>query len=259
MKVFFLAAVFVFTCGSIGPATSAEAQTVPADYYSLKRLDKLGTCALGTIQEVNAELALSHLKAFTWWNVKDQLEQIHPDYISWHSSIAGLLEVMPHLKPYVPAQNGQWTAKNYVETLAFLASANDIDKYEVEPTRVDCVGDSSVVLVNEFRGLQIRRDPATGCVTHGVPFGSPVKIMLELRDYQASPTAPTKRLVYRSVSNLDDRVSAEVRVKLAEVVKGPPNMPNDPSTCKTPAQILREFKDQDERHEVLRESLAQLC
>lgn len=246
MKKFVLALGLVAAASfsTAGNEAFAQRTSVPADYYSLKRLDKLGTCELGTVQELNAELALSHLKAFTWWNVKDQLEQIHPDYISWHSSIAGLLELMPQLKPVVPAKNGQWTANNYVETLAFLASANDIDKYVVEPVRVDCIGDSSVMLVTEFNGIQIRRDPTTGCVTHGVPFGSPTKIMLELKDYQASPAAPVKRLVYRSISNLDDRVSAEVRVKLAEVVKGPPNMPDNPSTCKTPAQILREFKDQ---------------
>lgn len=232
--------------GSLLLSKTAEAQrsTVPADYYSLKRLDKLQTCTLGTIQEINAELALTFLKAFTWWNMKDQMEQIHPDHISWHSSIAGLLEIMPHLKPYVPAKNGQWTTKNYVEVLAFIASANDIDKYVVEPVRVDCIGDSAVMLVTEFNGLQIRRDPATGCVTHGVPFGSPTKIMIELKDYQQTPSSPVKRLVYRSYSILDDKISAEVRMKLAEVVKGPPNMPNNPSTCKTPDQILREFKDQ---------------
>ena len=207
------------------------------DDYELEGLDFFKSCAT-SVQKENAELALSFLKAFSWWNMKDQMAMIHPDYISWHSSIAGLLVAKPELAPYVPAKNGQWTKANYIEVMAFLAYANDTSKYKTKPVRVDCVGNDSVMLVTEFTGMQIRRDPATGCVTHGVKFGSPTKIMVDIRELDG------QKMIYRSASNLIDEVSARVREELAEIVKGPPNMPEDPGNCKTRAQILKEFQDQ---------------
>jgi hypothetical protein len=226
-----------------GAASSVQAQTT-YDPYDLKKLDVLGTCKAGTVQEENAELALSFLKAFVAWHMNDQMSVIHPDFISWHSSLAGLLQAMPAYRGKVPFDKGQYTSATYLETMAFLAYHNDIEHYVVAPTRVDCVGDEKVILMTDFTGIQLARDAATGCVTHQVPFGSPTKIAIEFKDYQKSASAPVEKLVWRVESYLDDQASVKVREELAKLVKTQPAMKPDPSTCKTQKMILDGFKAQ---------------
>ncbi len=221
-----------------------------AGEFSLKDLDKLQTCAPGTIQEKNGQMALDFLEAFVWWNAKDQLNMVGDDYIAWHASLAGLLESAPQYRGHVPFDKGQWTKKTYVETLSFLAYANDLSQYKVKPTRVDCVGDDSVVLLADFTGAQLRREEATGCPTHGLAFGSRTHIDVTFKNYSAvAPGGPSRRLVSRTYSHLDDLVSANVRLDLAKIVGDPKkpnasNIPHNPANCKSRAQVLKEFQDQ---------------
>ena len=227
-------------------ATALGAMQAYADdgQYSLKKLDLFQSCKPGTIQEKNGINALAYLEAFSAWHIKDQMNMLDPDMVTWHSSLAGLLEANPQLQNLVPFKNGQWTVATYVPTLAFLAYANDLDKYQTIPSRVDCIGDDTVVLITNFTGFQIRRDDVTGCVTHGLAFGSPAKIEVRFKKYAATQDAPERSLVYRVYSNLDDKVSAQVRVDLAKLVSGPPNVAPNPANCKTRKQILDDFQHQ---------------
>ncbi len=221
-----------------------------AGEFNLKDLDKLQSCAVGTIQEKNGQMALDFLEAFIWWNAKDQLNMVGDDYIAWHASLAGLLESNPQYKGHVPFDKGQWTKPTYVETLSFLAYANDLSQYKVKPTRVDCVGDDTVVLLTDFTGFQIRRDDVTGCPTHGLAFGSRTHIDVTFKNYPAlTKGGAERRLVSRTYSHLDDLASANVRTDLAKIVgdpkhPNPPNIPINPANCKTRAQVLKEFQDQ---------------
>ncbi len=214
--------------------------------YELSKLDIFKSCKTGTIQERNGRNALNYLEAFSSWHIKDQMNILDPNSISWHSSLAGLLEANPQLQAYVPFKNGQFSTEQYVATMAFLAFANDIEKYTVTPTRVDCVGDDTVVLITDFKGLQIRRDETTGCATHGLAFGSPTKIEIRYKHYYdpSNRNIPTKSLVYRVYSNLNDSISAQVRIDLAKIVQGPPNLQPNPANCKTRKQILEDFQNQ---------------
>ncbi len=130
--------------------------------------------------------------------------------------------------------------------MAFLAFANDIEKYQVKPTRLDCVGDDTVVLITDFNGVQLRRDEVTGCPTHGLAFGSPTKIEIRFKHYYGSDVSkgPIKSTVYRVYSNLNDNISAQVRIDLAKIVQGPPNLEPNPANCKTRKDILEDFQNQ---------------
>lgn len=225
VSVLFLSALF---------SLSASAQQYE---YNLEKLDTFKTCVTD-VQKETGEMALNYLHAFSWWNMKDQIEMTHPEAILWHSSLAGLLVAQPALNDVVPFKNGQYTKKTLIETNAFLAYANDINRYLVIPNRLDCVGTDTVILITEFQGFQIARDPQTGCVTHEVSFGSPTKLQLQFAEHEG------KKLLYRSFSHLHDDISAKVRVEMAKVVKGPSNVEPNPANCKTRAQILREFKEQ---------------
>lgn len=221
-----------------------------AGEFSLKDLDKLHTCAPGTIQEKNGQMALDYLEAFVWWNAKDQLHMVGDDFVAWHASLAGLLEAMPAYQGKVPFEKGQWTKAKYVETLSFLAYANDLSQYKVKPTRVDCVGEDMVVLLTDFTGFQIRRDDVTGCPTHGTAFGSRTHIDIVFKNYPGEKKGdPDRRLVSKSFSHLDDLASSNVRGALAKIVgdpknPNPANIPLNPANCKTRAQVLKEFQDQ---------------
>lgn len=248
-KSFLVFSLVIFSAVSSMFASNAFAVPSANKYdFDLKKLDVFGSCKVGTKQEATAELALSFLKAFVTWHVGDQMAMVHPDFIAWHSSIAGLLEARPEFRggtpPVYPPDMGQYRKDKYVETMTFLAYHNDIERYEVVPTRVDCVGDDKVILMTDFNGFQLKRDEKTGCITHTAPFGSPTKITVEFKDYQENASAPVQRLVYRTDSFLDDKVSVQVRKDLAEKVAKEPAMKPDPSTCKTRQMILDEFSAQ---------------
>jgi hypothetical protein len=215
--------------------------------FNLQDLDKLKTCKT-ELQKTNANTALAFLEAFSWWNAKDQMNIITPDYIAWHASLAGLLEAKPEYQGHVPFDGGQYTKDTYLETLSFIAAANDLSKYIQTPTRVDCVGNDDVVILEDFTSVQVRRD-AQGCITHGTPYGSRVHLDFHLVNYSGAVGEPERRLVSRTFSHLDDKVSAKVREELAAIVgdpahPNPPNMPENPAACKTRAQFLQDFKDQ---------------
>ncbi len=222
--------------------TASHAQA--ADSYDLKKLDVFGSCKAGTVKEENAELSLSFLKAFVTWHIGDQMMVVHPDFIAWHSSLAGLLEAMPAFRGKVPFDMGQYYKSTYVQTMAFLAYHNDIENYVVAPTRVDCVGDDKVILMTNFTGVQLKRDDTTGCVTHTAPFGSPTKIAIQFKEGQRAAGEPVQKLVYRVDSYLDDSASVKVREELARRVKTEPALKPEPSTCKTRQMILDEFNAQ---------------
>ncbi len=236
----FNAAVLAMGLLAVGAAHAAPPAT---SVYNLAKLDLLQTCKT-PVQQENGKLALENLKAFTSWKVKDFMVQFRPDALVWHSSLAGLLEAYPKLGAVVPFKMGQWDMSHQVEVLAFLAAHNDIDAYHVDPSRVDCIGDDSVMLITEFTGKQVLRDKTTGCITHAVDFGSPTKILIQFKDYQASSVDPVQRLVYREYSTLDDKASVDARVRLAEAAKGPSNVPADPAKCMTDAAILADFQNQ---------------
>lgn len=237
MRTKFFGAAIVAAALLVGGSVHA------APVYDLAKLDLLGTCKTA-VQQENGKLALENLKAFTSWKIKDFMLQFRPDALVWHSSLAGLLEAYPKLGAVVPFKMGQWDMAHQVEVLAFLAAHNDIDAYHVDPSRVDCIGDDSVMLITQFNGKQVLRDKTTGCITHAVDFGSPTKILIQFKDYQASAVDPVQRLVYREYSNLDDKASVDARLRLAEAAKGPPNVPADPAKCKTDAAILADFQEQ---------------
>lgn len=225
--------------GAIVAALLIGASAHAADPYDLKTLDVLGTCTPGTVKEQNAKNALSFLNSFVTWHVRDQIRVLHPDFISWHSSLAGLLEAKPEMRGKVPFDKGQYNGNTYLQTMTFLAYFNDIDDYVVAPTRVDCVGDDRVVLVTQFKGVQLKREPKTGCVTHRVPFGSPTKIGLQFKDVEVAPRKFVSR-VYRSESYLDDEASVKVRQEM-EIEAKKPALPPDPKTCKTMDAIAKDL------------------
>ncbi len=69
--------------------------------YELGKLDIFKSCQLGSIQEKNARSALNYLEAFSSWHIKDQMNYLDVDSISWHSSLAGLLQSFPQLQASV--------------------------------------------------------------------------------------------------------------------------------------------------------------
>ncbi len=211
--------------------------------YTLKDLDVLKTCKLGSIQEVNAELALSHLKSFIWWNLKDQYESFHPDMKHWHASLAGIIAANPASEAGLPFKKGVMTKENFVKSFAIIAYLNDITKYAVIPSRLDCLGDDTVIIVSEFKAPQVRRD-ANGCITHALTYGSPTKLQFEFRDHQEEGSDHTQRLVYRLFSHLDENASLKVKAELAVLAQGPNNVQPNPANCKTLGQIQKEFQEQ---------------
>lgn len=234
-------------------AVTAKAET---GVYALSDLDKMETCELGTVQEENAEMALSYQKTFGWWKVKDVVKMLHPDLISWHSSLAGLYELnAAALKGKVPFEKGQTFKSNFAEAIAFIAYANDTDKYSVDIKRLDCVGKDKVVITTHFTGLQVARDPKTGCITHTAPYmslagteGIATNISFQFKEYQ-EPSAivpnpnPVQRLIVSIDTHMDDMASVNVRKALAEKVKTQTPMAAGeyPGACKTREDFKTEF------------------
>ena len=230
------------TCLAIAtvlPFQSAHA----ADPYDLNALDVLGTCK-EPVQIRNAKNALSFLSAFVTWHVGDQVRTLDPEFMGFHSSLAGVLVSNPGLRGKVPFDKGQWGPDKYIETMAFLAYHNDIDDYEVAPSRVDCFGSKRVILTTDFKGVQLARDKATGCITHREPFGAGTKIAVEIKEYVDEATKETYGLVLSSESYLDNETSVAVRERLAERVRTEPALTPVKATCQTMDMIVQKFSAQ---------------
>lgn len=223
---------------------SARAQYEPD--YNLDQLDVLHTCARGTVQETNARMAIGYMNAHKWWNLRDQMGMHHPEYQQWHGTLAGVIAVNPASNESVPFRNGVITNANFVKTFATVAYLNDITKYTVTATRLDCLGDDTVILVSQFKGFQVKRD-VQGCITHGLNYGSPGNFQFRFKDYQSSPEAPVQRKVYQGFSHLDADYSIQVKTELARLAQGPANVEMNLANCKTYPQILGEFEEQIEQ------------
>ncbi len=213
-----------------------------SDPYDLSALDVLGTCSIGTQQEVNAELGLSFTKAIFAWHIGDQVSMLHPEFIAWHSAMTDLLVSLPVYRDKVPFKNGQFTKDSIVQTMAFVAYSNDSEAYTANLKRVDCIGDDKVILVADFKSMQIQRDTNSGCITHKVAYESPLKIVLQFKD--AKVNGLSKKYVYRFDTFIDEKVTVKAREDLAKLVATQPAMKPEPSSCKTRKMILDEFQSQ---------------
>ncbi len=204
------------------------------DYnYRLKDLDVMKTCKLGTIQEVNAEMTISHLKSFIWWNLKDQYNSFHPELKHWHASLSAAVAANPLADLVVPFKKGIVTKANFVKTFAFIAFANDITGYTLVPTRLDCVGDDTVILVHHFKVPTVKRD-GNGCITHVAHYAGLGREQFEFKD----------NMIYRMYSHFDENLTAKGKLDLDKIAQGPSNVQPNPAKCKTLKQIENEFQDQ---------------
>lgn len=220
---------------------TSRAQT--GNEYTLEQLDVLKTCRPGTIQEENAQLALSYYRSHKWWNMKDQLVMHHPEYIQWHGSLAGIIAATPGMNNSVPFKDGLITNQNFLQTFAIVAYNNDITKYVVNLRRVDCFRDDTVRMEIRFDSLQVQRD-VNGCITHGLPYGSAGFFEFQFKDFTDPNSGLKRRLLYTGGTYLDAEVSIKVKAALVKLSQGPSNIPQNPANCKTYPQILREFQDQ---------------
>lgn len=210
------------------------------DPYDLKRLDVLGTCKIGTKQEVSAELALSFTKAIFAWHIGDQMAMLHPNFIAWHAAMADLLVALPAYRDKVPFKNGQFTKNTLVATMTAVAASNDSEAYTAVLKRVDCIGDDKVVLVADFQSEQIQRDATTGCITHRAPYSSPLKIILELKDVFTGEQ--TQSLIYRFDTLIDENSTVKARADIAkQIADKKPILAPEPKSCKTQNMIYNEF------------------
>lgn len=234
MKTFFLMLSLVMSLSA-----SAQTQTD----YTLDQLDILKTCKKGTIQEENAQMALSYFNAHKWWNMKDQLSMHHPDYIQWHGSLAGIIASNPISNDSVPFKNGHITNANFIQTFAIVAYNNDVTKYIVKLRRVDCLRDDTVKMEVRFDSLQVQRD-ATGCITHGLPYGSAGFFEFRFKDFIDPVTGMKRRLLHTGGTFLDADASITVKAALIKLAQGPANIEMNHAKCKTYPQILKEFQEQ---------------
>lgn len=232
---FLLSVVFIIM------ASSVQSQVEPD--YTLEELDTLKTCTPGTIKEKNGLMAISYMNAHKWWNLKDQLLAHHPELELWHGSLAGVIAANPSSNATVPFKNGIITNENFVQTFSLVAYLNDISKYGVEIKRLDCFTDDSVIMVVKFKGFQVKRD-ASGCITHGLKYGSSGHLNFWFKDHAVTPGARPKRKLYKGNTFLDADYSLRVKTRLAELAKGEPNVEMNVANCKTYQTIYDEFKQQ---------------
>lgn len=231
---------------------------------TVAKLDVLKTC---TTQEQlkSAQQVVTFLENFKWWKIKNIMESLHPEYQSWHGSrvftaamVDSLVKVgikakYPQLSEEevaklaagvtpgeiakLPFQNGLNQKNKVIQELAMIQYTNDIAKYKIELTRLECLGGSDTVIVSStFEGVNVQRDPATGQALYQAPVP-----LLETRF-----TMMVKdNLIYRFIIDLsDEKAKAAILEFKAVVDKGVPNVAPGSIPDQTYAEILKDFMDQ---------------
>lgn len=226
LKSLLLATLFV---------ASTQAQAAEGQPYSLEQLDVLKTCATAA-QKTTAEKGMSFLENFRWWNIKNLMQSLHPDYQQLHTSRVFAASVTPLDKvPSLPFKNGIVSKETFIQDLAMIAFTNDLSKYIVEMKRLECLGDDTVMISTVFNGLNAIRDPKSGKAYY----------QSEIKDLQTRFILTVKDgLIHRDIIDIKDSESAEIYKKLAEVIQtGKPNVPPGTIPDQTYEQILKDFSD----------------
>lgn len=195
-----------------GPAFSATMDDVTVK-------DTLGTCKTD-IQKKHAVDALSWQEHFAAFRIKEQSEMLSSDFIVWHSSLAGLAtfykKVNPDAFKKLPFPDSRLTCTNYVNTLAFLATANDNTKWVEEAKSVYCLDESGVTLDIAFSGYQVVRD-VDGYIQYSQPYSAPATKLFQFN---------AEGKVSFQVIGVDSATSSAARAELQKLVAADPNHEN---------------------------------
>lgn len=203
----------------IATVASLFTSSLNAHATGVQKLDVLGTCTTST-QKRNAQTALKWLEDFAAWRLREQGFVMSPQFIVWHSSLAGLAAAYKVHSPQdfakLPFPDGRLTCSNYVNTLAFMAMANDTTKWVEKPNAVYCLDQEKVTVDISFSGYQVARD-ADGYIQYAVPFSAPAT---KLFGFDANGE------MVLQVVGVDSRTSVAAREKLKQIMADDPNRQN---------------------------------
>lgn len=208
---------------------SAKAQS---NNTNIEKLDLLKTCVTAE-QKDTAEKVLNFMFSYRWWNIKNMMSAIHPDYAHWHASRVYNAVVTPEDKwDALPYKKGIVTRETFLSDLAMVAYTNDVTKYIVDIKRAECLGADTVVLSSIFNGTSVFRNPE-GYVTHEVKLENiPTRFTIMVKD----------GLIYRDSIDLEDTVTVELWKKIKAAIASTPAMAPDESTKTTYKKILEKFE-----------------
>ncbi len=177
--------------------------------YVLENLDSVLKTCQTPIQKETAHKALGFMFNFRWWQIKNLMKSIHKDYTAWHASRVynGLyVAKMGGDISKQPFGNGLVTKAGYIKDLATIAYTNEVPKYIVSPTRLECVGSDTVVVTALFSGLSVKRDDE-GYVIKTVALEKiPTRFTLVLKD----------GLIYKNIIDLADATTLDLGAKFAK-------------------------------------------
>lgn len=201
---------------------------------SIEKLDVLKTCVTAE-QKDTAEKVLNFMFSYRWWNIKNMMSAIHPDYAHWHASRVYNAVVTPEDKwDALPYKKGIVTKETFLSDLAMVAYTNDVTKYIVDIKRAECLGSDTVVLSSIFNGTSVFRN-SEGYVTHEVKLENiPTRFTIMVKD----------GLIYRNSIDLEDTVTVELWKKIKAAIASNPAMAPDESTKTTYKKILEKFESE---------------
>lgn len=198
---------------------SSVTQSSSASVHTKIELDHLETCKTDN-QKKMAASALAWLQDFANWNLSEQASRMSADFLIWHSSLAGLATFYkltnPDLHQKLPFGDSKIKCQNYVNTLAFLAAANDITKWKEEPRAVYCLNDHDLTIDLQFSGFQVARD-SEGYIQYAVPYTAPATKLFSFNS--------EGKMKLQTVG-LDSATSTAARAELQRIMAADPNREN---------------------------------
>lgn len=206
-----------------------------AQVPDLKKMDKLETCVSDT-QKNSANNALIFLENFKWWKIKNLVHSLHPEYKEWHASRVYLATLYPLSQvPNLPYKDGQVDAAHFLANIARIAYTNDVPKYTIDISRLECVSDDTVVISSIFNGVNVYRDAKGVALYQTAITNVPTRFVITIKD----------GLIYRNIINLEDTTTKKMIDELAALIKaGVSNVVPGTIPDKTYEEILADFQRQ---------------